>query len=66
MCVVCVCVCSVVILAWSAVSLEPDTQWYVTTRSITASEGHDDELSLPSGVVVRVVETCTTGWWKVR
>lgn len=48
------------------VSFAQENKTYVTTRSITASEGQEDELSLAKGVVVTVLEKNSNGWWKVK
>ena len=39
-------------------------QKYITTQNYTAKD--EDEISLPSGVTVQVVEKSFSGWWKVK
>ena len=47
-------------------SFAQEKKSYVTTMSITASEGQEDELSLAKGVIVKVLEKNSNGWWKVK
>ena len=39
-------------------------QIYITTQNYTAKD--EDEISLPSGVKVEVVEKSLHGWWRVK
>lgn len=52
------------VVTFSVTETTPCSQKYVTTQNYTAQE--EDEVSLPKGVTVEVVEKALSGWWKVK
>ena len=52
------------VVTFSVGVASPLGQKYVTMQSYVAQE--EDEVSLPKGVTVEVVEKALSGWWKIK